>query len=151
MFAAEIQKRRVGAMRSSNLRWHLDVMVVKNNGERRYLWRTDDDESEVRENYVSKRRDRNAALKFLRKAMKRFGPSHVIVTDLMRSFREAMRVICNGDMQKTGRWLSNRAGNSREPFQRRERAMRLAEKAEDRAEAERKEKENARRLRRVER
>ncbi|MEP0941261.1 MAG: DDE-type integrase/transposase/recombinase, partial [Rhizobiaceae bacterium] len=63
--------------------------------------------------------DRKAALKFLRKTMKRFGPPHVIVTDLLRSYGAAMKVIGNADHQETGRWFNNRAENSHLPFRRR--------------------------------
>ena len=52
-----------------------------------------------------------------------FGPPHVIVTDLLRSYGAAMKVIGNVDKQETGRWLNNRAENSHQPFRRRERAM----------------------------
>ncbi|MEY8099637.1 DDE-type integrase/transposase/recombinase, partial [Falsihalocynthiibacter sp. S25ZX9] len=62
-------------------------------------------------------------LKFLRKTMKRFGPPHVIVTDLLRSYGAAMKVIGNAHRQETYRWLNNRAENSHQPFRRRERAM----------------------------
>ena len=96
---------------------------MKINGETHYLWRAVDHEGEILESYVSKRRDRKAALKFLRKTMKRFGPPHVIVTDLLRSYGAAMKVIGNADRQETGRWLNNRAENSHLPFRRRERAM----------------------------
>ena len=75
------------------------------------------------EGYVTKRRDRKAALKFLKKSMKRYGPPHVIVTDLLRSYGAAMKVIGNAELQETGRWLNNRAENSHLPFRRRERAM----------------------------
>jgi len=77
----------------------------------------------VLESYVTKRRDRMAALKFLRKTMKRFGQPNVIVTDKLRSYGAAMKVIGNADRQETGRWLNNRAENSHLPFRRRERAM----------------------------
>jgi putative transposase len=50
-------------------------------------------------------------------------PPHVIVTDLLRSYGAAMKVIGNADKQETGRWLNNRAENSHLPFRRRERAM----------------------------
>jgi len=50
-------------------------------------------------------------------------PPHVIVTDLLRSYGAAMKVVGNADKQKTGRWLNNRAENSHQPFRRRERAM----------------------------
>ena len=96
---------------------------MKINGEQHYLWRAVDHEGEVLESYVTKRRDRKAALKFLRKTMKRYGRPYVIVTDLLRSYGAAMKVIGNADRQETGRWKNNRAENSHLPFRRRERAM----------------------------
>ena len=62
-------------------------------------------------------------LKFLRKSMKRFGNPNVVVTDKLRSYGAAMKVIGNAKRQETGRWLNNRAENSHLPFRRRERAM----------------------------
>jgi len=124
LFAAEICKKRASRMRGhSNWQWHLDEVFVKINGETHYLWRAVDHEREVLETYVTKRRDRKAALKFLRKIMKRFGQPHAIVTDKLRSYGAAMKVIGNADRQETGRWLNNRAENSHLPFRRRERAM----------------------------
>ena len=124
MFAAEIRRTRVSRMRSySNWQWHLDEVFVKINGETHYLWRAVDHEGEVLESYVTKRRDRKAALKFLTKAMKRHGRPEVLVTDKLRSYGAAMKVIGNTDRQETGRWLNNRAENSHLRFRRRERAM----------------------------
>ena len=98
-------------------------MFVRINGETHYLWRAVDHEGEVLEVFVTKRRDRKAALKFLRKTMKRYGRPEVIVTDRLRSYRAAMNVIGNAERQATGRWINNRAENSHQPFRRRERAM----------------------------
>ena len=55
--------------------------------------------------------------------MKRFGPPHVIVTDLLRSYSAALSVIGNADKQETGRWKNDRAKNPHLPSRRRERAM----------------------------
>jgi putative transposase len=96
---------------------------VRINGETHYLWRAVDHEGEVLESFVTKRRNRVAALRFLRKAMKRYGQPEVVVTDRLKSYRAAMQVIGNDDRQETGRWLNNRAENSHLPFRRRERAM----------------------------
>ncbi len=57
----------------SNWQWHLDEVFVKINGETHYLWRAVDHEGEVLESFVTKRRDRKAALKFLGKTIKRLG------------------------------------------------------------------------------
>jgi putative transposase len=124
LFAAEIRRGRVRRMASSpQWRWHLDEVFVRINGETHYLWRAVDHEGEVLEAYVSKKRDRRAALKFLRKAMKRHGLPRVIVTDKLRSYSAAARAIGSLDRHSTGRWLNNRAENSHQPFRRRERAM----------------------------
>ncbi len=124
MFAAEIRKKRVVAHRNwTQWRWHLDEVFVRINGETYDLWRAVDHEGEVLEAFVTKRRDRNSALRFLRKTMKRYGRPEAIVTDRLRSYRAAMREIGNEARQETGRWLNNRAENSHQPFRRRERAM----------------------------
>jgi putative transposase len=123
MFAAEIRKRRVRHRSYSNWHWHLDEVFVRINGETYYLWRAVDHEGEVLEAFVTKRRDRKAALRFLRKAMKRYGRPEIVVTDRLRSYRAAMKEIGNEARQETGRWLNNRAENSHQPFRRRERAM----------------------------
>jgi putative transposase len=78
MFAAVIRKKRVSQMRAySNWQWYLDEVFVKINGERHYLWRAGDHEGEVPESFVTKRRDCNAGLKFLKKSMKRRGRPHI--------------------------------------------------------------------------
>jgi putative transposase len=87
MFAAEIRKRRIHHRFYSNWRWNLDEMFVRINGETHYLWRAIDHEGEVLEVFVTKRRDRRAALRFLKRAMKRYGQPKVIVTDHLRSYR----------------------------------------------------------------
>lgn len=124
LFTAEIRKNRINRLRAySNWQWHLDEVFVKINGEQHYLWRAVDHKGEVLDVYVPKRRDRKAALKFLRKLMKRYGSPKIIVTDKLRSYGAAMKIIGNADHQRTGRWLNNRAENSHLPFRRRERAM----------------------------
>ena len=124
MFAAEIRKKRAGAHQNwSQWRWHLDEVFVRINGEIHYLWRAVDHEGEILEAFVTKKRDRKAAVKFLKKTMKRYGRPKIIVTDKLRSYRAAMKQIGNSTRQTTGRWLNNRAANSHQPFRRRERAM----------------------------
>jgi putative transposase len=70
-----------------------------------------DQEGEVLESFVTKRRDRKAAFNFLRKIMKHHGRAHIFITDKLRSYGVAMKVIGNVDEQETGRWLTNRAEN----------------------------------------
>jgi putative transposase len=107
MFASDIRKKRVQQLRAySSWRWHLDEVFVKINGQTHYLWRAVDHEGEVLETYVTKRRDRKAALKFLKKLMKRHGRPHLVVTDKLRSYGAAMKIIGNTEKQETGRWLA---------------------------------------------
>jgi putative transposase len=107
LFAAEIRKRRIHLHSHSNWRWHLDEVFVRINGETHYLWRAVDHEGEVLEVFATKRRDRRAALTFLKRAMKRYGRPASIVTDRLRSYRAAMNVIGNAADQTCGRWLNN--------------------------------------------
>ena len=137
MFAAEIRRNRIRKTPAySNWQWHLDEVFVKVNGERHYLWRAVDHESEVLESFVTKTRDRKAALKFLKETMRRHGSPNTLVTDKLRSYGAPMKVVGNAARQETGRWKNNRAENShplpgsgllpnheKGPFRRRERAM----------------------------
>jgi len=124
LFAADIRRQRVSRMRGfRHWRWHVDKVYVKINGEMCYLWRAVDHEGEVLESYVTKTRDKSAALRFLKKVLKRHGKAETIVTDGLRSYPAAMRELGNEGRQEVGRHLNNRAENSHLPFRRRERAM----------------------------
>jgi len=116
MFAAEIRKRRLHGRSYSSWRWYLDEVFVRINGKTHYLWRAVIHEGEVLEVFATKRRDRKAALKFLKRAMERFGRPHSMVTDRLRSYRSAMNIIGNARAQECGRRLNNRAENSHHPF-----------------------------------
>ena len=124
LMAREIRKRRSQQLRQvTQWRWHLDEVFVKINGETHYLWRAVDHEGDVLECYVTRTRDKASALKFLKKAMKRYGKPEGVVTDRLRSYRAAMNVIGNSERQVTGRHENNRAENSHLPFRRRERRV----------------------------
>jgi putative transposase len=84
-------------------RWHLDEMYVKLNGEMVYLWCAVDQEGEILESYVTKTRDKAAALAFLKKALKRHGLPKMIVTDGLRSYPAAMDELGNLDRREVGR------------------------------------------------
>jgi putative transposase len=124
MFAAEIRKRRIARMRGyPQWRWHLDEVFVKVSGKLCYLWRAVDHEGEVLEAVVTAKRDKAAALKFLKRIMKKCGGPRKVVTDGLRAYSAAMKEVGNADRQEVGRGLNNRAENSHQPFRRRERAM----------------------------
>jgi putative transposase len=120
MFAADIRRQRISWIcEFRQWRWHLDEMYVKINGEMHYLWRAVDHEGEVLESYVTKTRDKSAALRFIKRAMKRHGCPETIVTDGLRSYPAAMRELSDLSRRVMGRWLNNRAENSHLPFRRR--------------------------------
>jgi putative transposase len=95
-------------------------MYVKLNSEMVYLWPAVDHEGEVLESYVTKTRDKSAALTFMKKAMKRHGRVEAITTDGLRSYKAAMNDLGCADKQEIGRWANNRVENSHLPLRRRE-------------------------------
>ncbi|MEL1251143.1 IS6 family transposase [Aurantiacibacter gilvus] len=124
MFAADARRQRVIRMRGfRQWKWHLDEVCVKINGEMHYLWRAVGLEGEILESYVTKTRDKKAALKFMKKELKRHGSPAEITTDGLRSYKAAMAELGNQEKQEVGRWANNRVENSHLPFRRRERAM----------------------------
>jgi putative transposase len=124
MFAGETRKRRVAHMRAyPQWRWHLDEVFVKVNGKLCYLWRAVDHEGEVLEAVVTSKRDKAAAVKLLKRIMKKYGRPQGIVTDRLRACSAVMKEIGARDRHEVGARLNNRAENSRQPFRRRERAM----------------------------
>jgi len=137
LFAADIKRKRIQSLRAhSNWKWHLDEVFVKINGETHDLWRAVDHEGEVLDSVVTKRRDKRAALKLLRKLLRSYGEPETIVTDKLKSYGAALRELGVTGHETSGRWINNRAENShplpsnglltnheKEPFRRRERAM----------------------------
>ena len=105
--------------------WHLDEMVVKIRGQRMFMWRAVDDEGEVLDMLVQKRRNKAAALKLLRKLLKNQGilPER-FVTDGLPSYGAALKVLKCQRRHKPGRLRdNNRVENSHLPVLRRERKM----------------------------
>jgi putative transposase len=124
---------KFGTVFASNLRrlrprptdtWHLDEMVVSIGGRRMYLWRAVDSEGEVLDLLVQRRRDQRAALKLMRKLLKKQGYAPgVIVTDKLRSYGAAKRTLGLSATHVQGLRANNRAENSHQPVRRRERKM----------------------------
>jgi len=104
-------------------RWHLDEVFVKVNGKLCYLWRAVDHEGEVLEAVVTSKRDKAAAVKLLKRILKKYCRPQSIVTDRLRAYSAAMKEIGARDRHEVGGRLNNRAENSHQPFRRRERAM----------------------------
>ncbi|WP_406851835.1 IS6 family transposase [Brevundimonas sp. BH3] len=104
-------------------RWHLDEAVVRICGRRMYLWRAVDDEGEVLDVLVQKRRNKHAALKLLRRLLRNTGiHPEAIVTDKLASYRAAIKDLhLQGRHQPGGMRENNRAENSHLFIRRRER------------------------------
>lgn len=119
--AANIRSRRG---RADNV-WHLDEMVVRINGKRMFMWRAVDKEGEVLDVLVQKRRNTAAAMKLMRKLLKRQGfKPEAVVTDGLASYQAAMRELGCTDRHLPGRLRdNNRVENSHLPVRRRERKM----------------------------
>ncbi|MEQ8966952.1 MAG: IS6 family transposase [Azospirillaceae bacterium] len=105
-------------------RWHLDEMVVRIGGGRFYLWRAVDDEGEVLDVLVQRRRNRTAALKLMRRLLKRqgFAPT-CVTTDRLRSYGAAFAELGLSARHVQGLRLNNRAEVSHQPVRRRERKV----------------------------
>ncbi|GLS19146.1 IS6 family transposase [Labrys miyagiensis] len=104
--------------------WHLDEMVVSIQGQRMFLWRAVDSEGEILDMLVQSRRDKAAALRLLRKLLKKqgFAPT-VLVTDKLRSYAAAGRELRLSAHHEQGLRENNRAENSHQVVRRRERKM----------------------------
>ena len=118
-FAQNLRRSRP----KSTGRWHLDEMVVTIGGKRMWLWRAVDDEGEVLDMLVQKRRNTGAALRLLRKLLKNQGiHPETIVTDKLASYGAAIRELSCRNRHRPGRMLNNnRAENAHLVIRRRER------------------------------
>ena len=118
--ATDLRKRRP----KPHSTWHLDEVYIKIDGRLVYLWRAVDAEGEVLDVLVQSKRDKRAALKLMRKLLKKmnFVPDK-LVTDDLRSYGAACRDLGISHRHERGRWRNNRAENSHQPTRRRERKM----------------------------
>jgi len=121
LFAKDMKKKP--HYHASNWRWHIDEVFVKINGQTHYLWRAIDHEGTVLDCYVSKRRDKKAAIKVLKTLIKRHGLPKAIVTDKLASYGAALRDLKLKHIQNTQQYLNNQVENSHLHFRRRERGM----------------------------
>jgi putative transposase len=99
-------------------------MVVRIAGERMYLWRAVDHEGEVLDVLVQRQRDSRAALRLMRKLLKKHGfAAKLLISDKLRFYAFAfrcLRLICPHEQ---GLRKNNRAENSHQAVRRRERKM----------------------------
>jgi putative transposase len=126
-FGPQIARNLKRRRQAPSPRWHLDEMVVNVGGKRMYLWRAVDDEGEVLDLVVQRRRDTEAALKLLRRLLRNQPVApQAIVTDGLASYVSALTQLGLRDLHRPGRFReNNRAENSHLPIRRRERKMQL--------------------------
>jgi len=118
--AANLRKRRP----KPHTTWHLDEVYLKIDGRLGYLWRAVDAEGEVLDILVQTRRNKRAALKLMRKLLKKYGfVPDKLVTDDLRSYGGAASELGLAKRHERGRLRNNRAENSHQPTRRRERKM----------------------------
>jgi putative transposase len=118
--AADLRKRRP----KPHTTWHLDEVYLKIDGRMVYPWRAVDAEGEVLDVLVQSRRNKRAALKLMRKLLKKYGTGpEKLITDDLRSYSAAAHELGMSNRHERGRWRNNRAENSHQPTRRRERKM----------------------------
>jgi putative transposase len=120
MIAADLRKRRL----KPHTTWHLDEVYLKIDGRMIYLWQAVDAEGEVLDVLIQSKRNRHAALKLMRKLLRKYAllPER-LVTDDLRSYSAAVHVLGIERRYERGRWKNNRAENSHQPTRRRERKL----------------------------
>ena len=117
LIAANLRKRRP----KPHTIWHLGEVYLKIDGRMVYLWRAVDAEGEVLDVLVQSKRNKHAALKLMRKLLKKYGfAPETFMTDDLRSYSAAARDLGMERRHRTGRWRNHRAENSHQPTRRRE-------------------------------
>ena len=114
MIAAHLRKRRL----KPHATWYLDEVYLKIDGRMVYLWRAVDAEGEVLDVLVQSKRNKHAALKLMRKLLKKyaFAPER-LVTDDLRSYAPAARDLGIEHLHEHGRWRNSRAAPRRDSSQ----------------------------------
>ena len=109
LFARELRRRRP----RPTGRWHMDEMVVTIAGKRFWLWRAVDSEGEVLDLLVQSKRNTAAAVRLMRKLLRKQGfAPEAVVTDRLRSYGAAMRELGLSARHEQGLRQNNRAENS---------------------------------------
>jgi putative transposase len=117
MIAADLRRRRP----KPHATWHLDEVYLKIDGRMAYLWRAVDAEGEVLDVLVQSKRNKRAALKLMRKLLKKYGfVPDKLVTDDLKSYAAAVNDLGIAKRHERGRWRNK---NSHQSTRRRERKM----------------------------
>ncbi len=122
-FGAEYARRLKRRKARLGDKWHLDEVFLTIGGERYYLWRAVDQTGNTLDILVTKKRDKRAAKRLLRKLLRVHPKPRVVVTDKLRSYRAALKELLPHTEHRQSRYLNNRAENSHQRTRRRERAL----------------------------
>ena len=97
-------------------KWYMDEVFVRIKGVQHYLWRAVDQDGDVLDILVQRRRDKKAAKKFFRKLLKglRYVP-RMIVTDKLKSYGAARNEVIPSVEHVQQKYQNNRAENSHQP------------------------------------
>ena len=121
VYARRLRRRR-GRLGDT---WHLDELFVTLQGRRQYSWRAVDEDGDVLDILEQSRRNRRAAVRFFRKLLKSQGcVPRRLITDKLRSYPAARRIVMPSVVHVTDRYANNRAEVSHQPTRQRERQMR---------------------------
>ncbi len=118
-YARRLKRRRA----QHGDKWHLDEVFLNIGGQRRYLWRAVDQMGNTLDILVTKKRDKRAAKRFLRKLLRDNAKPRVVVTDKLRSYGAALKELLSHTEHRQSRYLNNHAENSYQRTRRRERAL----------------------------
>jgi putative transposase len=120
-YAARLKKKHQGYGDT----FFIDEVFVKINGKQHYLWRAVDQDGEIIDVYLQKRRDGAAAKRFFKRLLKTHRDEpRKIVTDKLRSYGVAHRELIPDTIHNTSQYANNRAELSHQPTRVRERGMR---------------------------
>lgn len=106
-----------------NGKWHLDEMVITIKGDKYWLWRAVDASGDVLDILMQSRRNADAAMRFMRKLLKKYGRPRVVVTDKLGSYGCALRHLIPSTDHRSHKGLNNRAEASHRHTRRREKIM----------------------------
>ena len=105
--------------------WYLDALFLNIQGRQQYLWRAVDEDGDVIDILVQSRRNQRAAIRFFRKLLKGQGcVSRRLITDKLRSYLAAHRIVMPSVVHCTDQYANNRAEVSHQPTRQREHQMR---------------------------
>jgi putative transposase len=120
-YAARLKKKHQGYGDT----FFIDEVFIKIDGKQHYLWRAVDQDGEIVDVFLQKRRDGAAAKRFFKRLLKKHRDEpRKIVTDKLRSYGVAHRELIPDTIHDTSQYANNRAELSHQPTRVRERGMR---------------------------